>query len=155
MTRQARWLKHPDLDWLSQDEIQGDAMLDLQTEDNKLSVYRVQSDEEAERVVLALAANRLNLANLDYALFEDTILIPLDIALVQQAGQTPDDGVNELHYNLTNLTVDRLAKLAVLVSAGQHTRVPRKNIRTRLHQAIRAGTLDRDKLNPDLLGKVG
>ena len=155
MTRQARWLRHPDLSWLLEHEIQGDALRDLQTEDNKLSVYKVQDKGDAERIVLALAANRDNLANLDYALFEDTMLNSIDITFAPQIGQTPDDEVNKLHYNLTNLTVERLAKLAAVVAAGQHTRIPRKEIGSRLHQAIRAGTLDGNRLKPNLLAKVG
>ena len=69
MTRQGRWLKYPDLEWLQPDELQSDALLDLQTKDNRLSVYRAEGEEEAKQVVIALAANRESLSNLDYAIF--------------------------------------------------------------------------------------
>ena len=49
MTRQGRWL---DLEWLPKGELQSDALLDLKTEDNKLSVYKVDGVEDTERVVI-------------------------------------------------------------------------------------------------------
>ena len=107
-TRQARWLKYPDLEWLSQDDIQSDALLDLRTEDNKLSVYKVENEADTERVIIALAATRENLSNLDYAVFEDSTLASTDITISQQNGETPDAEVNKLHYDLTNLTVRKL-----------------------------------------------
>lgn len=154
MTRQARWLTYPDLEWMSPSEIQSDALGDLQTKDNKLSVYRIENEEEAERVVIALAANRDNLANLDYAVFEDTILESTDIAIRQQTGETPDEEVNRLHYDLIGLTVGRLAQLAEVLSKGQHDRVPRKQIAAGLRRSVVAGMLDRSRLSPQLLERI-
>ena len=154
MTRQGRWLKYPDLEWLQPDELQSDALLDLQSKDNRLSVYRAEGEEEAKQVVIALAANRESLSNLDYALFEDSALVSTGIAIQQQDGETPDDEVNKLHYDLSNLTVGRLAALAQAVASGAHTRVPRKNIQAGLQEAMRSGTLDEDKMKPELLRRI-
>ena len=151
MTRQARWLIYPDLTWLEDGEVQADALLDLKSVGNKLSVYKVDHEEDAERIVVALAANRDNLAVMDYALFEEVSLITANISIVKQAGETPDDEVNTLHYNLSDLTVHRLAKLAEVVSAGQHTRIPRKEMRTKLCRALDAGVLNRGKVKHWLL----
>ena len=151
MTRRTRWLRYPDLTWLEDGEVQADALLDLKSEGNKLSVYRVEREEDAERIVVALAANRDNLAVMDYALFTEASLVTANISIVKQAGETPNDEVNRLHYNLSDLTVRRLAKLAEVVSAGEHTRILRKEIRTKLFRALDAGVLDRGKLKPWLL----
>ncbi len=153
-TRQARWLKYPDLEWLSQDDIQSDALLDLRTEDNKLSVYKVENEADTERVIIALAATRENLSNLDYAVFEDSTLASTDITISQQNGETPDAEVNKLHYDLANLTVRKLVLLAQAVSSGEHARMPVKEIKARLQRAIRAGTLNQGRLKPQLLEKI-
>ena len=154
MTRQGRWLKYPDLEWMSQHDIQSDALNDLQTKDNTLSVYRVVSGEDTERVVVALAANRRNLANMDYAVFEDVALASIPVNITQQMGETPDEKVNRLHYDITDLTVESIAQLAKVVSSGRHDRIPKKKIETELRRSIRAGILDRDKLEPQLLEKI-
>ena len=154
ITRQARWLKHPDLEWLSQGELQSDALGDLQTRDNALSVYRVDGKKDAERVVVALAANRDNLANLDYAIFEDVDVASIDIEISQNEGETPDAEVNELHYDLANLTARRLVQLAQVISLGEHSRMPKKTVQVRLRRALLAGYLDKVRLKPHLLRSI-
>ena len=154
VTRHGRWLVYPDLPWLPQDGIQGDALLDLQTEDNRLSVYRVENEEDTKQVVIALAANRKNLVNLDYAIFEDSPLVSTGIAIQKQNGETPHDQVNKLHYDLANLTVGSLAVLAQAVASGAHTRVPWKNIKAGLQEAMGSGALDEGKMKPELLRRI-
>ena len=154
MIRQGRWLRYPDLGWMSPGDIQSDALGDLQTKDNKLSVYRIGSEEDTERIVIALAANRESFANLDYAVFEDNTLASTNIPIRQQAGETPDEEINELHYDLADLTVENIAQLTEIVVAGQHDRMLKKQIEARIRLAVHSGTLDKDKLNPQLLGKL-
>ena len=151
ITRQGRWL---DLEWLPKGELQSDALRDLQTEDNKLSVYKVDGVEDTERVVTALAANRKYLANIDYATFEATDLASTGIAMCQQEGCTPDTKVNRQHYDLSNLTVSKLAQLADIVASGEHVRKPMKEIGNRVGQGIRTGTLDKNKIESQLLEKL-
>ncbi len=81
VVRQARWYKYPELDWLPDGGLQADALGDLQTSGNALSVYRVENETDRERVIVALAANRDNLANLDYAIFDDAGLASIGIAI--------------------------------------------------------------------------
>ena len=154
MTRQARWLKHPDLDWLPRDELQSDALGDLQTKDNTISVYRVDNEQDAERVIVALAANREYVANLDYAIFEDAEFDSIDIEVSQNEGETPDAEVNKLHYDLTNLTARKLVQLAQVVSSGRHSRILKKTVEVRLRRALVAGYLDKGRLKPDLLRRI-
>ena len=152
--RQGRWLKRPTISWLSGDEIQSDALLDLQTVSNKLSVYRVENEDEAKATVIALAATRHSFSNLDYVLFEEDMLASTNIQFALQMGMTPDDSVNELHYDLQNLTVDKMAELAVIVSSGDLLREPWKRIEAGVQDGIRAGTLDIRRIDSQLLEKI-
>ena len=154
MIRQARWLKYPDLQWMSQGDIQSDALRDLQTEDNKLSVYRIGSEEITERIVIALAANRNTFSNLDYAIFEEKDLESANIQIRQQTGETPDEEINKLHYDLVNLTVERIVQLAEIVAVAQQDRKLRKQIEAGINLAVHAGHLDKDRLGPQLLAKL-
>ena len=145
---------YPDLAWLPQGEIQSDALRDIQTTDNSLSVYKVENKEDAGQVIIALAANRDNLANLDYAIFEDTTLESTGIEVRQQYGETPHDEANKLHYDISNLTVRRLAVLAHAIASGAHNRVPWKDIKAGLQEAVQSGTLDKQKMKPQLLQSI-
>lgn len=142
------------LEWLPQGELQSDALLDLQTKDNSLSVFRVEDAKDTERVVVALAANRCNPAHLDYAIFDDTDLASIGIVMKLQEGDTPDVWVNKLHYNLTNLTVNRLVQIAETVAVGDHSRALKKDLAAKVKHGINTGTLDKSKIKPTLLGKL-
>ena len=134
-----------DLDWLDAGELSGDVLWDLRTQGGKLSVYRVAEDDR-RRVVAALAANRDNVSKLDYAVFEDSCLGSLGITVDRSDGHTPDEAVNGLHYNLGNLTVERLAALAEIIAAGEHKRIYGKTIIKWLNDAASAGNLDVEKV---------
>ena len=154
VTRQARWLKHPDLTWLSPDEIQADALGDLQTRNNALSVYKVEDESETRRVVVALAANRDMLANLDYAVFDGDSLPAIGVRLDQQDGATPDAEANKLHYDIREHTAKRLTELARVVSCAEHKRVPVKKVKDWLQNAVQSGSLERERLKESLLNKL-
>ena len=140
--RQGRWYRYPVVDWLDDGELQGDALSDIRTQDCRLSVYRVTSDADRQRVAVALAATRNEFSNMDYAVFVDSDLDALGITVQPTEGDTPDEAVNELHYELGNLTVKRLALLAKIVSVGEHRRIRQKQIKVLLQEAARSGRLD-------------
>ena len=147
--RQARWHKYPEISWLVEGELQGDVLTDMSTDKGRLSVYRINNEDDLQRVITALAATRDNMANLDYAIFEDSELGSLGITISQTDGNTADMTTNGLHYELGNLSARRLARLAEVVSAGNHDRVPEKLIRAWLQDAASTGHLDRTKIKSE------
>ncbi len=154
MIRQGRWLRRPEWDWLDNDEIPSDALLDFQTNDNSLSVFKVESDGDIDRVVVALAANRTTVSNVDYILFVEENLVSSDIAFVQKDGDTPDYSVNQLHYDVINLTVLKVCALAQMVSPCNMQRVLSKTLKAQLKQAVTERRLDPAKVNESLLAKL-
>lgn len=150
MIRQGRWLTHPDVPWLPPGELQSDALLDLQTKGNSISVYEVRTGGDEDRIVDALAANRGKLDVFDYAIFEDTRFTQFGVTVMPCEGETPDASVNALHHELRNVTVRQLAAAADAVSSGTKRRILRKVVRSRLIQAIDNGVLRREGLNPQL-----
>ena len=150
VVRQRRWAVFPDIAWLTPRELQADAMLDLQTRGNHLSVYRVDSQAEVERVVAALAANRDHVANLDYAIFDDDELLEQPIEITQSPGET----ANVLHHDIGELTVGNVALLAKVIASGDHTRVHRRDIQEMLSRALRSGDLVLDRVRPSLLARI-
>ena len=137
------------------DEIQADALGDLQTKNNALSVYRVDNDSDTKRVVVALAANRDAPANLDYAVFDGDDLPTIGVKLNRQEGATPDVEANKLHYDVEDLTAKGLAQLARVVSSAEHGRIPLKKVKGWLKDALRSGSLERERLKESLLKKLG
>ena len=93
VVRQARWSKPlwtdgNTLDW------QGDALTDLATTKNSLSVYQADSDAMVHQVIAGLATNRDKLANVDYAMIEGQLLDEMNLRVVPSDRGTPHSGVN-------------------------------------------------------------
>lgn len=155
MIRQSRWLMQPGLlGWLPQGAMQSDVLLDLQTVGNKMSVYRVDDDDEFESVVVGLASSRDNFDNLDYAVLDESTIHSATIKLVQTNGNTPCNKANMLHYDLQELTVDKVVKLAQSISAVTPKRMPKKVIESKVRKAMGSGLLDTARLRDSLYQKL-
>ena len=140
--RRVKWIKHPAADWPEDSGLSCDALDDMQTEECSLSVYAIADAADRKRVAVALAATREEISLMDYTVFDGSGLKSLGITVRQTKGDTPDMGVNGLHYDLGNLTVKRLAQLTEIVSTGEHERILRQDIKTSLHEAARDGRLN-------------
>ena len=154
VVRQRRWATFPDIEWIAPGETQGDALLDLQTRDNRLSVFRVDNDNDIQRVVIALAATRDHVANLDYAIFDDDELVAQGIDITQTVGETPDQTANILHHDIQNLTVLQIELLARTIALADHTRIHRRDIQTMLRDALQSGDLQPDAIRPSVLTRI-
>ena len=123
----------------------------MQTSRCRLSIYAVTDVIDGQRVATAMAATREGISNIDYAVFEDSELESLGISVQHTLGDTPDDGVNGLHYDLGNLTARRLAQLAEIVSVGEIRRMAWSDVRTLLIDEIRAGLVDTARVRPKIV----
>ena len=152
--RRGRWLRYPEVPWLSPDGIQADALLDVGTLENKLSIYEVEGEHDVERVANALAANRKYATNLDYIVFLDNELVKSNVSIENERGETPDELANSLHRDLKELTIDDIGSVTKAMFAGELVRIYEKDIIKRLSIALHSEEIDRDKMKPELLAKV-
>jgi hypothetical protein len=81
--RKRRWstdTTDKSISWLSNGEIQSDALGDLNTSNNTLSVWYVEDDQSnLDQVITALASNRDAISNLDYVLFDISLVNSIQI----------------------------------------------------------------------------
>lgn len=155
VTQRGRWEVYPVIAWLRPGEMQANVFLDLRTERNALSVYRADSDEDAIKIGVAIAATRRNIGDLDYAIIEESELTAIGITPTQTEGATPSSEVNRLHCDLNFLTMDNLIQLAHAVSRGVHNRIRRRRMERLLRSAFRSGDFDiPDKISAAMLTKL-
>src|SRR5262245_1715293 len=96
-------------------EIQADALTDLRTDKNALSVWSVELDESSlAAVIAALASNKTaHVSKVDYVLLDDDVIARLDLRPVKSDGDSPHHEANtRWHLDLTGLTVSKIAGLA-------------------------------------------
>lgn len=152
--RKGRWLERSDLGWLKPGELIADPLGDLATTGGSLSVFEVPDDGENQRVITALAANKLNPSSFDYVLFDDSWLTSNGFAISQSQGKTPDGVVNGLHYDVIHLSATSLVKMAHIVSAGRLCRVQTKRVKEWIKSAIDNGDLDTSKMQANMLDSL-
>lgn len=143
--RQSRWFRHEEHTWLEEDEVQADTLLDLRTEDNALSVWLVEDDRSnLDRVVAALASACDKLQNLDYILFESTILPEIGINIEKSDGITPDEEANHSwHRNLIELSAQDLTTLASeLVRTIHPQRLYKRDLVRPLWESVSSGYIN-------------
>jgi hypothetical protein len=145
--RKAKWYRNPDLPWLSEGELQADALYDLKTDNNILSVWHILDDHSnKEQIITALAATRQHPVQFDYFLLEEQYPRELNIKIVEIPGDSPDQGINSWHRDLIELSAEKLMQLARAIQLhAQRERIPHSNVRRLLAQALLSGRHDPTK----------
>ncbi len=114
--KQNRWFRADVQHLLDVGDVPADAIGDLSTSQNSLSVYRVEGEiAEVERVARALASGANHLDNVGYVLFDEALLAKASIEMATTNGGTVDSVVNKWHVDLTNLTGKKLVALTTLI----------------------------------------
>ena len=153
--RKSRWNKD-NFPWLTQGDIQADLLGDLVTSNNTLSVWLVQDDKSnLNEVITALASNRNTISNLDYTIFDISLLENINIRLEVNEGNTPHDKANRWHRDLIELTANNIVNLAEsLLINSCIERVLEKKILNLIKDAVANGQIDKGKLNSGINNKV-
>jgi hypothetical protein len=148
-----KWVTRP---WIIGGEIPADALHDLRSTDNKLSVWSVESNCSNLQIALAaLAANRKGLDKLDYTLIDEGILATIPIKYSRTNGGTPHMVANAtMHCDLIDLTVSKVANLAHQMMPLERVRVPERNVKLLLADALTKGELDRELIDQKLLNEL-
>ena len=154
--RKNRW--YDNTPWLQSGDIQADALGDLNTFDNQLSVWHVDNDKShLEQLVAALTATREHIANFDYVIFQEEDVLQLNVKVVESPGETPSQVVNSWHVDFSELTGDKLVALAhVIQENGDRKRIPEKSVLHLLARSLALQQIDREKvkLSPSALDKI-
>ena len=109
-------------------DVQADALFDLRTFSNALSVWMIEENRgNLNRIIAALAAGRETVDKLDYALIERQRLDELGIRLVQVNGVSCDDQENlRWHQDLQGLSGVKLVGLAYIIQEYASSRACRR-----------------------------
>jgi hypothetical protein len=146
--RKIKWSYDPDIRWLQLGELQADALVDIKTTDNALSMWFIEDDRSnLERVIAALAANQDYPANIDYALINLSDIAGNGFKLEKTKGETADIQVNSWHHDIVELSAGRLLQLAqVFQSAAEKQRVPKPDVHQFLLRGINQKHLDPQRI---------
>lgn len=144
--RRAKWYREDPKGQATRDKLQADALGDLRTQENLLSLFIVDDDlGNLERIAAALAANSVNPGNLDYVLLERQAVDNLGYTEISNPGETPDQEVNDAHVDLVIPNAQMLVDLAfVFWNQGDTNRIQRKRVQQMIRDGIEAGQIRRN-----------
>ena len=146
--RQARWYDHKAVPWLPEGSLQADALSDLKTESNALSMWQVQDDKSnLEDILTALAAHCDGPANLDYAIFDQDLLSAIGV----EAKCAPEGTTKAAvwHRALPELTAEKLMDLAgIIMRHAKRERLPERKIFSLVKGAVDRGEIPVVQLKP-------
>ncbi len=117
----SRWVDHPV--WLLPERVPADALTNLRTKSNNLSVFEVGPDLASRGpAVVAIALSRSDPSKYAYVFLSDDRLRALQLHLVSapHEGGTPDRLVNDKHFNIEKLDDNRLCEVATQMWALFH-----------------------------------
>ncbi len=154
----AKWYPEKSPSWLAEDDLQADILTDLRTSGNTLSFYIIEDDEtNLQRVIVAFAAARQALSNLDYILLDQTMLDDMGFKFASTKGITPDDTVNSWHQDMIELSLKKLTILAnaIRFKPIQSKRESHKRLKNWMVEGISAGHLNQSQMHTKLLEELG
>ncbi len=136
--------------------LQADALKNFSTKNNSLSIFYADKNKiPIERILAAIAGGRDNVQEVDYALFDSNLLNEHGIKTEQKKGTTADDEVNDLHIDLVDLTANQVNSIASSIQkSGDLKRIPKRKIGKKLALGLKAGYLDRKRINSILSPKL-
>lgn len=143
------------------DNIQGDAIADLKTSGNTLSLWMINSTEELDLAVLALATasekERIETINIVY--IDEKILIENSFVIDDKvSGDTAMTKLENTHRDLCKITYGSLGILSKIIIEeikNEHVKIyTRSTLQKLLNVAYKEGRIDKTKCKDKLLSEI-
>jgi|WetSurMetagenome_2_1015567.scaffolds.fasta_scaffold501911_2 hypothetical protein len=154
--RKTRWIRDPNIAW-QQNVVKADAMIDLKTEENCLSVWYIQDNKSnLDEVITALAANRDDVVVMDYMIIDASIPESIKIKMTDDKGNSPYKDANLWHRHLIELTTEKMYLLSKeMCERGIKIRKLPKEISALLINALETNKIDANLLKRKLVERLG
>jgi hypothetical protein len=131
--------------------MQADALGDLRTQNNELSVWLVADDKNnLAEVVAALSLSADQVSIVEYALISLDVLSDKGFDIVENIGVTPFTTANHWHRDLVKLSAGKVFELVELVKMAEKERCRNKDALRYITHAINSGTVDVSKISNKL-----
>ena len=131
-------------------------LAEFSTDHNKLSVWRIEKEEDLNDVFVAMASNRPSIGKLEFAkIFPEDIS---DLSFDDEEGDTPTFGINQKHGNILDLNYVTLGDVILCIAHsidknGTIMRT-RSQVRSLLVDAYKNHKLDIENMEPKVAQEI-
>jgi hypothetical protein len=139
------------------DEAPADALKDLRTEHDALSVWQIDDNEaNLDRVLAAIASSRDYLLKLDFLIFDSKHIEELGLKMEREDGRTYDSKANsDWHFDLIHLSASDLSRLAnKMFKYSKRGRLTVPKLTQLVKESVGKGYVDPAHLHPEVRATV-
>lgn len=139
------------------EDIPADTVLaELKTDKNKLSVWKVETENDLNDAFIALCANCNSIATIDAVKIDEKDLE--ELVIEKEEGNTPTVGINGNHRNIVELNYKTLGDVIMSIVCGiqknGYVRKTKGEMITLLTEAYFSNKLEFDKLESSVKEKI-
>ena len=142
---------------LQSDRISADAVSDLRSSKNELSLFQVASPQEFDKVIVHFATATDKLAtHIHLFPFQQDMLDQLGLEYELKTANTSVPDINDLHYNIIKLDGNLLVKIANFIKMNEKEikEVLGSKIQTLVKGILEVKQLDYERLKPSMLKDI-
>ena len=152
----AKWMQN---DIVSGEDISADAITNcLKTKENNLSVWKVDTENNVEQAILAIAASAQHIETIDVVLISPEYLTQKDVDYSQSEIPVPVEDLINIHYDICKVTYKKLGIIAYHIAdkirEQKIIRFTVGRLKGILKEAIEEGRLDIENLSYDVRKKI-
>ena len=137
-----------DTSWLSNDDAPACITRELRvSKDNQLSVWRIPSESEADKVAVSLAVGRNEHDVYYYVLFDSGELEGLNVQIKENPGMSKNSSINHLHSDLINLSSRQLSGIVEIAYKKTPTTLAPHEIKELVLAEVSSGSIDPSSLS--------
>ena len=152
-----RWSKENSLPQTTLEDIPADTVVsEFRTDKNKLSVWKIETDDDLSDAFIALASNCDNIGTIDAVKIDEKDLA--DISFDEEDGNTPTIGINHKHRNIIDLNYVNLGTVIQSMIYGfqkdQYIHLTKGKLKQLLADAYEQNRLNTEELAPSVLRDI-
>ena len=132
-------------------DVRADAVTgDIRTTEDTISLWRIDTLEELDQAVLALASGGDKAVTYNVLTIPEETLLKYGFTLAETDGNTPVDGLAKTHRDVVGVNYGSLGKFTQLImeaiNADKLCTITKKQVKSLIVKAYKNGDINRDKL---------
>lgn len=144
---------------LAEGETPADPVCSFNTRECRMSVFALDKTERAARVAAAIVCRAQNLQDFEYVIFNSADVEEIGFQIKPSAGDTVDEEINNLHYDISCISAQELTKLTDRLISRERfpdtcNRVSKKDVARHIIEGIENGFIKESRVNKDVLQKA-
>ena len=136
---------------VQKNNLSADVAGDFRSNNSLLSLWEIDSIEQIQDAMLAIATSCDNISRMDFVILESAGLSNINVNIQQESSPNAYVSYSDKHWDMTNVTYESLGNIIAyahknMLKEGYHKRFKEKEVKKLLIKAIQDKKVEFDKL---------